>query len=225
MPQTTTFLAGEGFTLTTYSSGSLAGNGLGFYNATGFGGPVPIGQWQSRTYIVDPSGLSQIAEADNCKYVNPTGVTLGQTGTLLGLASIPNYQSTVTVRATFDTPVKTTNARLYVFDGIDASNLTAPPVGVRTAVYEVSHLSTSQTPVGSGGPGTPTISGSHGWIICEPSVAPSGIPCTASPGSGGARPSGANTVDTVHDWFFALSASPTSAGSKRWGLAFTYDYV
>lgn len=225
MAQTTTFLAGEGFTLTTYSSGSLAGNGLGFYNATGFGGPVPIGSWQSRTYIVDPSGLSQIAEADNCKYVNPTGVTLGQTGSLLGLNSIPNYQATVNIRASFDTPVQTTNAKLYIFDGVDASVLTAPPVGVRTAVYEVSHLATSQTPVGSGGPSTPTISGSQGWIICEPGVTPSGIGLTASPGVSGARPSGSSTLATQHDWYAALSASPTSAGSKRWGLAVSYDYV
>lgn len=225
MAQTTTFLAGEAFTLTTYSSGSLAGNGLAFAAAGGFGSYIALNAWQGRTYICDPSGLSEVAEADNCKYVSMTGVVLGQTGTAQTLDRIPNYLATFNIRATFDSPVKTTNNKLYIFDGVDASVLTAPPVGIRTAVYEVSHLATAQTAVGSGGPGTPTISGAHGWIICEPAVTPSGISLTASPGISGARPSGSNTTELQHDHYVALSVSPVSAGSKRWGVATSYDYV
>jgi hypothetical protein len=225
MPQTTTYLAGEGFALSAFSSGSLSGNGLGFYSSVGFGGPVPIGDWQGRTFVVDPSGLSAVAEVDNCRYANPTGVTIGQTGGVITLNRLPNYLATLNVRATFDTPTRVTDAAFWVFDGVNQQDLAAAAVGVRTALYEVSHLDNAQTPVGSGGPGTPIVSGAHAWRVFEPGAPSASMACTSSPGTSGARPSGANTLDTRHDWYFAMSVSPTSAGSKRWGMGFTYNYL
>jgi hypothetical protein len=41
------------------------------------------------------------------------------------------------------------------------------------------------------------------------------MPLVASPGTSGFSPNGVGTIDTQHDWYVALSASPDSVGSKN----------
>ena len=48
------FLAGEDDTIN-----DLAGSGLGFYGAAGFGASVQVGQYQGRTFITNSSLVAQ----------------------------------------------------------------------------------------------------------------------------------------------------------------------
>ncbi|GMU23695.1 MAG: hypothetical protein AMXMBFR13_37730 [Phycisphaerae bacterium] len=48
----------------------------------------------------------------------------------------------------------------------------------------------------------------------------------SSPGTSGLRPNGPDTSDERHDWYFALSASPTSVGAKsQLGLYFGLQFL
>lgn len=207
---------------TDFLVNDLAGSGLGFYGDSGFGASVQVSTWQGRTFITNANGTVQGPEADNCKYLNPTGVVLGQSGSGIGLNQIPNYLSTLNVRFTNDTAVRTQNVQLSIYDRTSPTN---PASGVTTAVYEVSHLATTQTTTGSGGPGTPTISGAHAWKIFTTSTTGT-MQMTSSPGTSGLRPSGSSTTDTRHDWYLALSASPDSIGSKTaYGVYISLEFL
>jgi cytochrome c5 len=199
------FYAGSDFAIN-----DLAGSGLGFYGSGGFGASVLVSEWQGRTFITNSAGTAQGPEVDNCKYLNPTGVILGQAGSGIKLNQIPNYLATLNVRFTNDVPVKTQNVVVRTYD---RSNIANPASGVTVAAYEVVHTGTGQTADGSGGPGTPTVSGQHGWVTMA-ATGMTTMALTASPGTSGLRPSGSNTTDTRHDWYLALSASPDSIGSK-----------
>jgi hypothetical protein len=107
MAATLSFLAGNGFTIQ-----DLAGSGLGFYGDAGFGASVKVGDWQGRTFITNGAGTTQGPEADNVKYLNAGSGILGQAGSGIALTCIPNYQSTLNIRFTYDTPIKTQNAKV-----------------------------------------------------------------------------------------------------------------
>jgi hypothetical protein len=126
--------------------------------------------------------------------------------------NIPNWQSTLNIRFTNSTPVKTQNVQLRIYDRVNPDN---PPTGVTTAVAEIVHPNITQGP---GGSGSPT------WQF--PTGSGSVMSLTSSPGTSGLRPAGANTSDTQHDWYVALSASPNSIGSKtQYGLYVSLEYL
>lgn len=211
------FFAGEDIALV-----NLANSGLGFYGNGGFGASVQVGEWQGRTFITNAAGTAEGPEVDNCKHLNITGVILGQSGSGIKLNQIPNYLATLNVRFTNDLAVRVQNATFRIYDRASPSN---PATGVTTAVYEVSHPGSGQTPDGSGGPGTPTSGGQHAWYYF-PATGASPMAITASPGTEGLRPSGSNTVDTRHDWYFAISSSPDSAGSKtQYGAYVSLEFL
>ncbi len=214
MPAAINFYAGTDFNIA-----DLTASGLGFYGSGGFGATIPIGTWNGRTFITDSGGTSQGPECDNVKYLNPTGAVLGQAGSGITLNKIPNYLSTVNIRFTYDTPVQVQNAYVRTYDRVTVGS---PASGLTIALYEASHLDTNQTATGSGGPGTPTISGAHGWVVCTGGVTHTGMAITSSPGTSGLRPSGASTVDSRHDWFMNLSVSPDSLGAKTQAGLFCY---
>jgi hypothetical protein len=200
---------------------SLAGSGIGFYGAGGFGASVLVGAWNQRSFECDSSGLLQGNELWNNQYLNPTGVILGQAGSGIPLNCIPNQQAVLNARLTTDSPVRTQNCTFSIYDRVSPSN---PPSGLVAAAYEVVHPGSGQTPTGSGGPGTPVISGAHSWWTWG--GAPTGaMPITASPGTSGLRPSGASTVDSRMDWFFALTCSPSSVGAKLFGAWLYAEYL
>ncbi len=188
------FYAGENFLIY-----HLSNSGLGFYG-TAFGASVQVGEYQGRTYITNSNGTAQGPEADNVKYSHPNSGILGQTGSGLNLLNIPNYQSTLNIRATFDTAVKTQNAEFRIYD---RSNINNPASGVTCKVAEIIHPSVLQSVNGSG---------DTAWITAAGSGVP--VPLVASPGVSGERQAGANTSATQHDWYLAISASPDSVGSK-----------
>ena len=206
----------------------IASGALGFFSSSGFGSPIAIGGYNGRSFITDSSGIAMGAEGNNCQYINPTGVVLGQSGSGLLLSQIPNSLSSLNIRATFDTAVRCLNTKLFIWDSISTSitGNTAPmATNLNCFTYEVSHLSNTQTNIGSGGPSANTISGVHAWTTWSGGAVCSGVPLTASPGTSGMRPSGSSTVDNRMDWYVALSVSPVGAGSKSWGLWMQTDYL
>lgn len=199
------FLVGENFTIS-----NLSGSGIGWYGNGGFGTSVATSAYPDSAYITDSTGTVQGAQIDNNKYVSTSGVSLGGGSGIL-LTSLPNYQSTLNIRFTGDTPIKTQNVRLYFYDRTSENN---SPSGVVVKACEIIHPGETQINTGSG---------SALWLTPAGS---SYISLTSSPGTSGFRPNGPDTSDTNHDWFLAISPSPTSAGSKdKFGLLVKLEYV
>ena len=190
---------------------AIGGSGIGFFGSAGFGSSVAVGEYQSSTYITNGNGTVQGAEINNVKYVHPSSGLSG--ASTLTLRNIPNYKATLNVRFTSTTPVKTQNVQVRIYD---RSNINNSPSGVTTKVAEIIHPSTSETGLlGSGSSTWSTLAGS-GTILS----------LANSPGSSGLSPSGVNTVDTRHDWYLALSASPDSIGSKtQYGFWIQLEYL
>jgi hypothetical protein len=192
------FLAGAGFALN-----DLAGSGLGFYGDAGFGASVKVGDWQGRTFVTNGAGTGQGPEVDNVKYLSAGSGVLGQSGTGLPLQSIPNYQSTLNVRFTYDSPVQVQNAQLRIYDRTNPDN---PASGVTTKVAQLIHPDTVQNATGSGDTAWNTPGGSGSVVNLAPSPGCSGL--FAGNGNDG------SWKDTQHDWYLAISSSPDSIGSK-----------
>jgi hypothetical protein len=201
------FLAGE-----SYAISNLAGSGLGFYGDSGFGASVQVGAYQGRTFITDAAGTIQGPECDNVKWTHANSGILGQAGSSVNLTHIPNYQSTLNIRFTHTSAVKTQNVKLRIYD---RTNINVGATGVLTQVAEIIHPNEVQ---GAGGSGDTT------WL--QPAGSSVVVDLVASPGTSGYSPNGVNTSDTQHDWFVAMSASPTTIGSKtQYGLYCQLEYL
>jgi hypothetical protein len=190
-------------------------SGLGFFGDTGFGASVPVGSWQGRTYVTDGNGVQQGPEAPNVKYLNAGSGILGQAGTGIGLQAIPNYQSTLNVRFTHNTAVRTQNTELRIFD---RTNINLPASGVTTKVAEIIHPGITQVANGSGDSQWLTPGGSAVTVQLAPSPGLSGI----------FAGNGTNSVlsATRHDNYVALSASPDSIGAKTlYALYVSTEYL
>jgi hypothetical protein len=191
-----------------------AGSGLGLFGGAGFGASVRVGEYQDRTYITNAAGSAQGAEVDNVKWAHANSGIIGPgaTGSTLGLLHIPNYQSTLNIRFTHGSVVQTQNAVGQIYDRVDPDN---SPSGVTTKVAEIIHPETSQVVTGSG---------DSSWLSASGNIVT--VPFIASPGLSGIRPDGASTSGTQHDWYCAISATPTSIGNKdQFGLYFSVEYV
>ena len=202
---TITFRSNEGF--------GLASSGVGFYGSAGFGASVRVGEYQHRTYATNSAGTQEGLEIDNIKFThNNSGIIgPGASGVSSNLLRIPNYQTTLNIRLNHDSAVKTQNGVVQIYDRV---NTTKAPSGVTCRIAEVVHPSTLQSVTGSG---------SSTWVDASGNV--STLSIISSPGTNGQRPNGANTSDTQHDWYLALSASPKSVGSKtQFGLYVSLEY-
>ncbi len=200
------FYAGENTNIS-----NLAASGLGFYGDSGFGYSIPIGLYNGRTFITDSTGTNQGPEADNCKYLAPTTVILGQTGSGISLRSVPNYLATLNIRFTHSSAVQTQNAKIY---GYDRSSKNNNPSGVTLQAAEIIHPNTTQLPIGSGSTSWANIKGSGTTLSL-----------VGSPGVSGLSPNGTGTSAAQHDWFLALSASPSSIGAKEFALWMELEYL
>lgn len=178
----------------------LAGSGIGFFGPNGFGSSVAVGSFQDDTYITDGDGVYQGPKANNIKWVNASSGIVNTISNARHLRTIANALATLNVRFENDTSVKTQNAKLRIYDRTSIAN---PASGVTTKVAEIIHPNNDEDLDGTGSNTWATFPGT-GYITLA-----------ASPGSGGLSPSGANTMDTRHDWYLALSASPDSIGSKK----------
>jgi hypothetical protein len=193
----------------------LAGSGIAFFGDAGFGASIQVGAWQGHSYISDGSGGNQGPEVPNVKYANAGSGILGQAGSGIALTAIPNWQSTLNIRFTYDTPVKTQNAKLYIYD---RSNTNNPASGVTTKVAQLIHPDISQSNNGSGDTSWWTPGGSGVVVPFAPSPGRSGL--YAGNGNNGLW------TDTQHDWYAAISCSPTSIGSKtQFGAYFSVEFL
>lgn len=189
--------------------------GLGFYGAS-FGASVQVGQYQDTTFITNGAGTIEGAQVTNAKYPgNSSGVEIDGDPEVL-LTALPVSSGTLNVRFTNDSAVKTQNGELRIFDR------TLPAVnGASGVTSQVAQLVLGGSGVSSSG----TLQESHnGWL----ELAGSGIVMTllSSPASGGLTPSGVDSEDIRHDWYVALSATPTSIGSKDdFGLFIELEFL
>jgi hypothetical protein len=195
------------------------GSGLGFYGGT-FGASVRVGEYNQTTYITNPAGTAQGAAADNIKYSNiASGIVNSATGAIF-LRNIPNQEATLNIRFTYDTAVNVQNVTVKIYD---RTTTTSAATGVTTFVSELIHFGTSQaSALGSGGATWMVFSGSS--VSANQSLT-----LAVSPGISGfaaGNGSASTHVDTRHDWYLALSASPDSIGSKQlYGLYASLEYL
>lgn len=201
------FLAGQN------AFAALGGSGIGFYGAA-FGTSVQVGQYQDSTFVTDSNGTTQGPATNNCKWASSSGVKWRGLSPDIHLQALPNQSGSLQIRFTYDTPVKTQNAQVRIFDRTNKDN---DPVGVTAMVAELMHPDPVVTL-----PGSP--SGSSAWVNAKGSGTVLNL--TASPGLSGARPSGVDTQSDTHDWYLAMSASPDSIGSKTaFGLYVELEYL
>ena len=190
-------------------------SGLGFFGAGGFGASVPVGTWQSKTFVTDGNGIQQGPEAQNVKWLNAGSGIIGAASTGIGLQAIPNYQATVNIRFTHSTSVRTQNAELRIYDRFHINN---PATGVTTKVAEIIHPGNTQVANGSGDSTWYTPAGSSIVVPLAPSPGMSGVYA----GNG----SDSTYSNTRHDWYAAISASPDSIGAKtQYGLYVSLEYL
>jgi hypothetical protein len=196
------------------------GSGLSFYGDAGFDAPVPLGQFQGRTFMTDASGVWQGFECNNCKLygggsfsgVNGvSGVIVGQVGNGIPLRNLPNFLATLNIRLTTDEPVRAQNGKLYVHDGVNQNN---PPSGLDCYCAEIRHPSQSQADIGEGDPVWTQVGGSS-----------SVLGLIDSPGPSGLRPEGSLTVAARHDWYVSLSCCPARPGNRMYAFTFECEYL
>ena len=188
----------------------LNGSGLGFFGST-FGASVNVASYQDSTWITDSNGLFQGPQVNNIKYVHPASGSINAL-TAKNVLDIPNNLASLKVSFSHSSAVTTQNARFRCYD---RNNINNNPSGIVCMAYEVIHPSTTQTgSLGSGLSSWTNIYGS-GSILS----------LVDSPGVSGLRPNGASTSSTQHDWFLALSQSPSSTGSKTTAGYFSVEYL
>lgn len=214
---TISFLAGEGFAIN-----DLAGSGLGFYGAGGFGTSVRVTNpltYQDNTYITDSTGATQGPKVDNIKWVHANSGEIAGSE-VHALRDLPNYLATLNVRVTNGTPIQLSNSQVRIYDRVSIDN---PPTGVTAQVFELVHPWESGGGLGSGSLSWQHLGGSGGSIGGVLYDSP--LMLSSSPGSGGWSVSGANTVDTQHDHYLGISLAPNSIGSKSLGLYYSTEFI
>lgn len=190
---------------------SLAGSGIGAYGAT-FGDSVPVGEYQTTSYITNGAGVVQGPQINNIKYLNTASGIVNSATSGIPLVSIPNYLATLNINFNHSSAVRTQNVKLYVYDRTSINN---GPSGCIVKVYECVKPDTLQFPTGSG---------ANVWST--PFGSSSVLDLTASPGTSGLRPNGASTVSDNHDWYVCISMSPSSIGSKtQVGILTSCEYL
>lgn len=193
----------------------LAGSGLGFYGDGGFAASISVGSYNGRTFITNSAGTAQGNECNNIKYLNSGSGIIGQAGSGVAVANIPNYLATMQLHFRNDTAVQVQNAVVRIYDRTNINNNAS---GVTTKMAELIHPSTSQLVVGSGDTVWLTPNGSGVTVSLAPSPGVSGF--YAGNGSNSTK------TDVDHDWYLAISVSPDSIGSKtQFGLYASMEYL
>lgn len=196
------------------------GEALGFFGDDGFGDTIPLNSYNGRTFITSSSGITEGTEGDNCKLIvagswsgvgGVSGVIPGQAGSGIALRSLPNYLSTMNIRFTHPLDVIVQNAELIVYDGAD---IAIKPSGLRVFSAEIIHTSRIQTQTGSG---------DETWQEMDGTTEV--LPLVDSPATSGFSPLGPGSLDTQHDWYVALSLTPTLPGNKNFAMRVDLEYI
>ena len=204
---TITFYGGGG----PYAIANMLNSGVGFFGST-FGNSVAVGAYQTTTWITDGNGTNNGGQINNNTYENVSSGTING-ASAVHLKQIPNYLATLNPRFEHGSNVKTQNAEFRIYDRTAINN---DPSGVTCQVYETIHVPVTQL-IGEG-------SGANTWTNVHGSAVT--LDLAASPGTSGSSPNGAETTDTRHDWYLAMSASPNSIGSKTlFGAYLSLEYL
>jgi len=184
---------------------------LGFFGEQGFGNPLSLEEFNSRTFITSVDGGSEGAECDNNKRTSVSGVLVGQTGSGINLTQLPNFLATMNVRFTHTESVIVQGAQMIAYDG---SNIATAPDGLNVYGAEIIHTDREQTDVGLG---------DSVWTA----LAGSGTPLflVESPATSGFSPAGPGSLDTRHDWYVSMSVEPTTPGNKTFMFRFDLEFV
>jgi len=189
----------------------IPGSGVGFFGAT-FGSSVQVGSYQDSTWITDGAGSAEGPQINNTKYdgVLTSGVVWN--GIATTLRNIPNMSGTMNIRFSDTNWVKTQNASVRAFNRVDPN---VDQVGVTLQAAQLVHPWDEFEILGSGDLEWSSIHGSGVTLSLLP-----------SPGESGLNPNGPDTSGLRHDWYLALSASPTSVGAKTsFGLFCSLEYL
>ncbi len=192
------------------------GSGIGFYGNS-FGTPILRGEFNERTFVTDASGTIFGFEANNNKRISSSGVVHGQTGSGLLLLGLPNTLATLNPRFTHTGTVNTQSVKFYVYDGTitdGVPNKTNDPSGLTAWCAEIRKNDEVQT-VNNG-------LGDAAWIDTKGSTF---LPLIDSPATSGLRPLGAFSIDTRHDWYIAMSPTPSVFGDKFFGILIELEFI
>lgn len=187
------------------------GEALGFFGPDGFGDPLSLNEFNGRTFITNITGSTQYEECDNCKRISSSGVLIGQAGSGINLLNLPNYLATINLRFTHPQAVLVQNAKLIAYDGVNEAN---SPTGLNIYAAEIIHTSRLQTATGTG---------DSVWTLIGGSGTPLNL--VDSPGISGTSPLGPATTGTRHDWYVAISVSPTIPGDKTFKFRTELEFI
>lgn len=193
-------------------------SGLGFFGSGGFGTSVPVGLYQSTTYICNLGGTASGAKLNNTSYLSALSGTINGTG--YDLNAIPNKFATLNISLTGQL-CNVRNVQLYVWDNSVTTN---SPSGVTTQLIELCNptgILDNTKQVGSGYASWQSLApGAYYRLANNPGL--SGTIANNSGLDGGT----ATGAATQHDWFVCLSAMPTTIGSKSaYGLYVQLEYM
>ena len=194
-------------------------SGLGFFGSDGFGSAIAIGNYNSRTFVTNANGTVEGFECNNNKYHSISGVIHGQSGSGILLQELPNELATINVRFTHGSAIYCQNAKLWIFNG-NFNGATArkeqPAENLTFYAAEIRHRSRlqSETSIYSDSTWTDVSSSGSNYI---------GL--VNSPGRNGVRTGGFEELSTQHDWYAALTCSPTQLGNKQFGMTFEVEYL
>jgi len=186
MATTIRWYAGDGSPeILPAASGGL--NTLGFFGSN-FGFSIRVGEYNNTSFRTNQNGTSNGGALPNLRYANVSGAYVAGELTATELREVDNDETTLKITLVTDNAIQTQNASLRAFDRVDIDN---NPSGVTIRAAEVRKFLTGDR--GSGNTNWSTIAGSGSTLSLYDQI----------------------TADfTTHDFFIALSATPTSIGEK-----------
>jgi hypothetical protein len=194
-------------------------SGLGFFGDEGFDDAIPIGSYNGHTFVTNSSGTVQGFECNNNKYDTASQVIHGQESSGISLQNLPNELAAINIRFTHGSAIYCQQAKLWIFDGSftgSSANKDRPAENLTFYAAEIRHRSRLQT--------IESTYSDASWS----DVSASGsnyIGLVNSPGLNGAREGGFEELSTRHDWYIALSCTPTQLGDKQFGITFELEYL
>lgn len=194
-------------------------SGLGFFGNNGFDASIPIGTYNGHTFVTNSSGTIESFECNNNKYDGISGVIHGQQSSGVLLTNLPNELATINMRFTHGAAVFAQFAKFYVFDGSftgGVANKTIPASNLTFLTAEIRHRSRIQA-----------IDSPYSDSVWS-DVSASGsnfISLVNSPGLNGIREAGFEKLSIQHDWYLALTCTPTQLGDKQFGMTFEIEYL
>ena len=212
-----------------------AASGIGFYGST-HGISVPIGSYQSSTYVTNADGTNEGAQLHNSHWVNTSGVK-ADSASPKNLINMPNYLAPLNIRFSHSEAVMVQNCKLLIFDRNDIAQHAS---GVVTTVYENRHPHSLWSVGSLDQHGTGSSDGNWDVYDSAGGGSPAYMVFCDSPGASGTNTNTADNGETLgqlteegvthkslrHDWYVSLSASPSTIGSKTdYGLYFTVEYL